>query len=162
MAARLTRGSASRFNRDLAVSITLHLDPADIKQMVDSDLGGHFVLAEVKVAPKYGKEIAVSRDDFVLMDTDHNARSKPFAANQIAGPSLVVQRGPDDDTQKKTKSKPRFTGPIMTSPGVQLQPDLGDPAKVKVHEDDAAKDTPLENSLAARMITEGKTSRCVL
>jgi hypothetical protein len=157
--AEKTVASATGENDDLAVTVTLHLDPADIKQMVDSDLGGHFVLAEVKVAPKYGKEITVSRDDFVLMDTDHNDRSKPFAANQIAGPSLVVQRGPDEDTQKKTRSKPRFTGPIMTSPGVQLQPDLGDPAKVKVHEDDAPKDTPLEKSLAARMIPEGKTGK---
>jgi hypothetical protein len=151
--------SATGENDDLILTVTVHLDPADIKQMVNSDLGGHFVLAEVKVAPKYGKEVAVSWDDFVLMDTDHNDRSKPFAANQIVGPALVVQRGPDDDTQKKGKSKPTFSGPIRTSPGVQLSPDLGDPAKVKVHEDEAPKDSPLEKSLAARMVPEGKTTK---
>jgi hypothetical protein len=140
--------------------MTLHLDPADTKERVDSDLGGHFVLAEVKVAPKYGKTVTVSWDDFVLMDTDHNDRSRPFAANQIAGPALVIQRGPDDDTQKK-RSGPRITGPIMTSPGVQIKPDLGDPSKVKVHEDEAPKDTPLEKSLAAKMLPEGKTDKPV-
>jgi hypothetical protein len=154
-----TVASATGENDDLVVTVTLHLDPADIQQMVGSDLGGHFVVAEVKVAPKYGKDITVSRDDFVLMDTDHNDRSKPFAANQVAGPSLVIQRGPDDDTQKKSKSKPRISGPVFTSPGVEIKPDLGDPSKVKVHEDAAPKDTPLEKSLAARMLPEGKTGQ---
>jgi hypothetical protein len=155
-----TVASASGENDDLVVTMTLHLDPADIKQMVDSDLGGHFVLAEVKVAPKYGKQVAVSLDDFVLLDTDHNDRSKPFAANQIVGPALVIQRGPDEDTRKKAKSKPTIgLGPIYTSPGVELKPDLGDPSKVKVHEDSAPKDSPLEKSLAARMLPEGKTDK---
>jgi hypothetical protein len=154
-----TVASATGENDDVVVTMTLHLDPADVKGMVDSDLGGHFVLAEVKVTPKYGKEVTVSRDDFVLMDTDHNDRSKPFAANQIVGPALVIQRGPDDDDTTKKKSKPRFTGPIMTSPGVQIKPDLGDPSKVKVHEDGADNDTPLEKALAAKMLPEGKTGK---
>ncbi len=102
-----TVASASGENDDVSLTVTLHLDSADIKQMVDSDLGGHFVLAEVKVAPKYGKEVTVLRDDFVLLDTDHNDRSKPFAANQIAGPAVIIQRGPDDDTQKKARPRPR-------------------------------------------------------
>jgi hypothetical protein len=157
-AADKTVASATAENDDVVVTVTLHLDSADIKRMVDSDLGGHFVLAEVKVEPKYGKEVAVSRDDFVLLDTDHNDRSKPFAANQIVGPAVIIQRGPDDDTQKKPRQRPRLTGPFGLGGGGQTaDTSKTDPSQVKVHEEDGPKDTPLEKSLAARMVPEGKT-----
>jgi len=156
-----TVASASGENDDVSLTVTLHLDSADIKQMVDSDLGGHFVLAEVKVAPKYGKEVTVLRDDFVLLDTDHNDRSKPFAANQIAGPAVIIQRGPDDDTQKKARPRPRLTGPFGIGGGGGQTADTAkyDPSRVKVHEEDGEKDSPLEKSLAARMVPEGKTAK---
>ena len=93
-----------------SLTVTLHLDPAAIKQMVGSGLGGHFVLAEVKVAPKYGKEVAVSRDDFLLLDTDHNDRSKPFAANQIVGPRCSFSAA-------RTTTRRRRPGPGRASPG---------------------------------------------
>ncbi|HUA57206.1 MAG TPA: hypothetical protein VML19_00525 [Verrucomicrobiae bacterium] len=161
-----TIATATGENDDLIITMTLHIDPAEFKDAVGSDLGGHFVMAEVKVAPKYGKTITVTRDDFQLLDTDHNDKSRPFAANQIVGPALVIQRGPDDtaddkkkDTAKgKNRPKPTITGPIMTSPGVKINPPL-DPAKAKSHEDGAAKDTPLEKSLDEKMLPEGATDK---
>jgi hypothetical protein len=159
-AADKTVASATGENDDVVLTVTLHLDPADIKQMVDSDLGGHFVLAEVGVAPKYGKEVAVLRDDFVLLDTDHNDRSKPFAANQIVGPAVIIQRGPDDDTRKKPRQRPRLTGPFGLGGGGQTADTArNDPSQVKVHEEDGPKDSPLEKALAARMVPEGKTAK---
>ena len=161
-AADKTVASATGENDDVSLSVTLHLDPADIKQMVDSDLGGHFVLAEVGVAPKYGKEVAVAWDDFVLLDTDHNDRSKPFAANQIVGPAVIIQRGPDDSdsTQKKARPRPRFSGPfgIGGAGGQTADTARTDPSQVKVHEEDGPKDSPLEKALAARMVPQGKTT----
>jgi hypothetical protein len=159
-AADKTVASATGENDDVIVTVTLHLDPADIKQMVDSDLGGHFVVAEVKVAPKYGKEVAVARDDFLLLDTDHNDRSKPFAANQIVGPAVIIQRGPDDDTRKKARPRPRFSGPFGMGGGSQSADTARtDPSQVKVHEEDGEKNSPLEKALAARMVPEGKTAK---
>jgi len=160
-AADRTVASATGENDDVSVTVTLHLDPAGIKQMVESDLGGHYVLAEVKVAPKYGKEITVSRDDFLLLDTDHNDRSKPFAANQIVGPAVIIQRGPDDSTQKKPRSRPRLGGLIGLGGGGGQSADTArtDPSQVKVHEEDGDKNSPLEKSLAARMLPEGKTTQ---
>jgi hypothetical protein len=155
-----TVGSATAENDDVSLTVTLHLDPADIKQMVDSDLGGHFVLAEVKVAPKYGKEATVSWDDFVLLDTDHNDRSKPFAANQIVGPAVIIQRGPDDSTQKKPRQRPRFTGPFGLGGGGQSADTAKtDPSQVKVHEEDGERNSPAEKALAARMVPQGKTAK---
>ncbi|HMD69828.1 MAG TPA: hypothetical protein VKF41_00710 [Bryobacteraceae bacterium] len=160
-AADKTVASASGENDDISLTVTLHLDPAEIKQMVDSDLSGHFVLAEVTVAPKYGKEVAVAWEDFVLMDTDHNDRSKPFAANQIVGPAVIIQRGPaDDGTQKKPRQRPRLSGPFGIGGGGQTADTARtDPSQVKVHEEDGPKDTPLEKALAARMVPQGKTVR---
>jgi len=163
-AADKTVCSATGENDDAVVTVTLHLDPAGIKQMVDSDLGGHFVLAEVKVAPKYGKEIAVSRDDFLLLDTDRNDRSKPFAANQIAGPAVIIQRGPldTDSTQKKPRPRPSLTGPFGIGGGASgpsADTARTDPSQVKVHEEDGEKNGPLERALDPRMLPEGKTTR---
>jgi len=160
-----TTSTAAGENDDLMVTMTLHIDPAEFKDMVGSDLGGHFVMGEVKVTPKYGKTVTVTRDDFVLADTDHNDKSRPFAANQIVGPALVVQRSASDgddkkDSTKKNRPKPTITGPIMTSPGVKINPPL-DPAQAKSHEDGAAKDTPLEKSLDAKMLPEGPTDKPV-
>lgn len=154
-----TVASATGENDDVVLTVTLQLDPAAIKQMVGSGLGGHFVLAEVKVAPKYGKEVAVSRDDFLLLDTDHNDRSKPFAANQIVGPAVIIQRGPDDDTQKKARPRPHFSGPFGMGGSQPADTSANDPSQVKVHEEDGERDSPLEKSLAARMVPEGKTAK---
>jgi len=161
-AADKTVATATGENDDVIVTVTLHLDPAGIKQMVDSDLGGHFVLAEVKVAPKYGKEVTVSRDDFLLLDTDHNDRSKPFAANQIVGPAVIIQRGPADDdaTHKKARPRPTLSGPFgMGGGGPSGDTARTDPSQVKVHEEDGERNGPLEKSLAARMLPEGKTGQ---
>ncbi len=167
-AAKETVATARGENDDLIVTMTLHIDPAEFKDLVDSDLGGHFVVAQVKVEPKYGKTVTVTRDDFLLADTDHNDKSRPFAANQVVGPSLIIQRGPSDnnddkkkDTAKgKNRPKPTITGPIMTSPGVTINPPL-DPAKARSHEDGAAKDTPLEKALDEKMLPEGATDKPV-
>ena len=43
------------------------------------------MVADVKVEPKYGKEVTVARDDFVLRDLENVEKSTPFAPSQIAG-----------------------------------------------------------------------------
>ncbi|HVN05120.1 MAG TPA: hypothetical protein VMT86_11920, partial [Bryobacteraceae bacterium] len=50
-AAKKTVSTASGDNDDMVLTATLHIDPEDIKEMVGSDLEGHFVIAEVKVEP---------------------------------------------------------------------------------------------------------------
>ena len=75
-----TTAAAKGENEDLILTATLYIDPQEIKQLVGSDLEGHFFVAEVKVEPKYGKEIAVDPDDFVLWtnkDGEHTQPLKP-------------------------------------------------------------------------------------
>jgi hypothetical protein len=72
-------------NEDLILTVTLHIDPADIKELIGSDLGGHYIVAETKIEPKYGKDIILDRDDFVLRtDKDGEKRSPTPGARSPA------------------------------------------------------------------------------
>ena len=62
-AKKKTVGTARGENEDLVLEATIYVDPADVKEVLGDDLGGHYIVAEVKVEPKYGKEIAIDRDD---------------------------------------------------------------------------------------------------
>src|SRR5215475_8084176 len=84
-AKKQTVGSGRGESEDLILSATLYSDPADVKEIIGDDLGGHYIVAEVKIEPKYGKEINVDRDDFVLHTDDNGEKAKPFAPSQIAG-----------------------------------------------------------------------------
>ncbi len=105
-AAKKTVSTATGENDDLILTVTLHIDPADIKEMVGSDLEGHYVIAEVKVEPKYGKEVTIDEDDFLLRSRADNDHSKPFAASQVAGSSTMVVSHADTP---KVKNRPTFS-----------------------------------------------------
>ena len=74
------------------LTVTLHIDPADIKELIGNDLGGHYIVAEVKVEPKFGKDILLDRDDFQLRTDKDGEKAKPFAASQIAGTRRLDHR----------------------------------------------------------------------
>jgi hypothetical protein len=46
----------------------------------------------IEVTPRFGKEVAVTRDDFVLKTDKDGERSGPFAPSQIAGRGAMVVR----------------------------------------------------------------------
>src|ERR1035438_1109413 len=69
-----TVGSGRGENEDLILSVTLYCAPDDVKQLIGDDLGGHYIVAEAKVEPKYGKTINIDRDDFVLRTDDNGAK----------------------------------------------------------------------------------------
>ena len=89
-AEKKTTGTARGENEDLILTFTVHTDPADIKKLVGDDLGAHYVVAEVKVDPKYGKEIALDTDDFTLRTDKDGERSRPMAPSQIAGRGALI------------------------------------------------------------------------
>src|SRR5579859_1880780 len=83
-------GTAMGENQDLILHVTLYMDPASVNQVVGTDMGGHFFVADVKVEPKYGKEIAIDRDDFVLRTDKNGEKTTPFAPSEIAGRGALV------------------------------------------------------------------------
>jgi hypothetical protein len=153
-------GESRAENEDIIVTATLYYSPEEVKDLLGNDLSGHFVVADIKVEPKYGKSTTVARDDFELRNLSDNEHSTPFAPSQIAGQAaLVVKRGSADDdaTQKKGSKKPTFSGIGLGgtgSPGTYV----GDPNKsTKLENADTPKDAALEKQLKDKELPE-KTS----
>jgi hypothetical protein len=157
-AAKKTVATAGGDNDDLILTVTLHIDPADIKEMVGSDLEGHYVVAEVKVEPKYGKEVTIDRDDFLLRSRADNDHSKPFAASQVAGnTTMVITHG----EAPKVKNRPTFgIGGMGGMAGTGGNPDEYKDAKASVKTSGEAEN-PLEKTLAEKILAETKTGKPV-
>lgn len=155
-AAKKSVATAKGENEDLILTVTLHIDPADIKEMIGSDLENHFIVAEVKVDPKYGKDIDLDRDDFVLRTDKDGERTKTFVGSQIAGRGyLVVGEG----EVKEKKSGWGLGGPIMIGSGRTAQPD--DKDKPKPTMKNADEENPLKKVLDERILPQGKTGQPV-
>jgi hypothetical protein len=148
-----TVGSGRGENEDMILSATLYTAPADVKELIGDDLGGHFIVAEVKVEPKYGKTINIDRDDFVLHTDDNGAKVTPFAPSQIAGREalIVTQNGVKE---KKTGVMVGGMGGGMASPGTDVSTN-----QVKVQNPASQKENPLEKTLADKILVEQKTDK---
>src|SRR5258708_35782340 len=100
-------------NTDVELTATLYVDKASIAQLLGSDLGGYYVVVNVRLAPKNGEQIKVFRDDFQLRTDRDGERSKPFAASQIAGRgALVVSRTYEGGGVAAENGGPVFGGGI--------------------------------------------------
>ncbi len=142
------------------------LDRAAIKQRLGSDLDGHYILMDVKIASRFGKEIDVRRDDFVLRTDKDGERSTPFAPSQIAGSGvLVISRG----TSGGGGISAEESGPVWGgAPGTMGRPQrlggdgmtVGAGGSVTEARSTArtGKANPLEATLGAAMLPEKKTA----
>src|SRR5438067_3502896 len=72
-------------NQSIEVSATPILDREEIKELVGSDLDGHYILVNVTVTPKFGGQVDIHRDDFMLKTDKNGERTTPFVASQLAG-----------------------------------------------------------------------------
>jgi hypothetical protein len=159
-AAKKTVSTANGENDELALTVTLHIDPEDIKGMLGSDLEGHYIVAEVRAEPKYGKTVNIDRDDFLIRSRADNDRSKPFTASQIAGnTTMVITHG----EAPKVKNKPSIGfggmgmgGGTASSSGNQ---DEYKNAKTAVKTSDT--ENPLEKTLDQKILPEKKTDQAV-
>jgi len=147
-------GAGRGENEDLILNVTLYNDPADVKQLIGDDLGGHYIVADVKMEPKYGKEVNIDRDDFVLRTDKDGEKAKPFAASQIAGREalIVTQTGA---TQRKSGISLGGMGGGIGSGGANDHGDL----KVTAQNPAAVPENPLEKVLKDKILVEKKTSQ---
>jgi hypothetical protein len=99
------------------MTATALADRESVKQALGSDLDGHYILVDVRVTPKDGKKITISRDDFLLRTDKDGERTTPFGPSQIAGRgALVVSTGSESRS-----------GPMMEQGGPLYGPGLGSP-----------------------------------
>ncbi|MDE3164604.1 MAG: hypothetical protein KGN36_02275 [Acidobacteriota bacterium] len=157
-------GSGRGENQDIILTVTVYADPESVKEVLGDDLGGHFIVAEVNVQPKYGKEISIDRDDFVLR-TDHNGdKTGPMAPSEIAGRGALVltemtgQRGPGGDEPIHSWSLGGVVGGGTAgggSPGTQ--PTAVTQAKMQ----QSGQDRPIKKVLDAKQLADGKVEKPV-
>jgi hypothetical protein len=158
-------GKARGENLDLILEVTLYDNPADVKELIGTDLGGHYIVAEVHLDPKYGKEVVVDHNDFVLRTFKDGEKATPFEPNQVAGTdALILTQG---------KSEPAASpGMVLDGPISLRGPGLGSgkakPAddKPKAEKppdkaDTAEKDNPLKKLLTEKILPEKKTDQPV-
>ncbi|HTS29028.1 MAG TPA: hypothetical protein VMH81_24320 [Bryobacteraceae bacterium] len=158
-ASKKTVSTARGENEDLILTATLYLEPGDVKELIGSDLGGHYIVFEVKVDPKYGKEISIDRDDFQLRTEKDGEKAKPYAASQIAGPGVLVLSDEEGEAKAK-KSRGWSMGGIGMGVGGGGA-GSGDKGPTKATMKDSDKQDPLEKVLASRILPEKKTDQPV-
>jgi hypothetical protein len=159
-----TTATAKGENDDLMLTVTVYLQPDDIKRLLDNDLDNHFIVCEVKVEPKYGKEVAIDRDDFLLRTYKDGEKSKPFDASQIAGSgALVISQ--DASSKSPGARSPGWTGmggPMILGGGAAAASTGGlGPTGVKADVKNEAGDNPLKQLLESRILPNKKTAEPV-
>jgi len=77
-------------NAMVELTATLYADKESIQQLLGSDLGGYYVVVDVRLAPKNDEKIKIFRDDFQLRTDRDGEKSKPFAPSQIAGRGALI------------------------------------------------------------------------
>ena len=148
-----TVGSGRGENEDLILSVTLYCTPDDVKQLIGDDLGGHYIVAEVKVEPKYGKTINIDRDDFVLRTDTNGEKVTPFAPSQIAGREALIVT--------QTGAKEHKSGISIGGMGGGMGTGGNDPGttSVKVQNPTSVPENPLEKVLKDKILAEQKTAK---
>jgi hypothetical protein len=77
-------------NDVLEITATAIADPESVKEVLGSDLGGHYILMDVRLVPKEGRKVTVRLDDFVLRTDKDGEKTGPFVPGQIAGKGSIV------------------------------------------------------------------------
>jgi hypothetical protein len=158
-------GAGRGENQDVTLDATVYADADAVKELLGDDLGGHFVVVQVNIQPKFGKEITIDRDDFLLRTDKDGERSKPMAPSQIAGRgSLVITRttGPNSEGAEPSRGW-SMGGPIGMGSGGGIGGGGGaDTTGVKATmEKTADKDSPLKKILDGKVLPEKKTTEPV-
>src|SRR5262245_32881858 len=161
-AAKKSTATARAENEDLMLTVTLAILPQDVKDLVGNDLGAHFIVADVKVEPKYGKEVAIDRDDFVLRTDKDGEKTKPFAASQIAGRgALVISQTASSEGVRS----PGWSGmgrPIILGGGCGIVAgSSADSSGAKATMQNDENENPLKKLLESKILAQGKTQKPV-
>ena len=81
-------------NGSVEITATAFADRESVKQVLGSELGGHYIVVEVRLTPKDAAKLSIHLDDFTLRTDKDGERTTPFAPSQIAGRgALVVSTG---------------------------------------------------------------------
>ena len=158
-AAKKTIATARGENEDLILHVTIYIDSAAVNEALSADLGGHYIVAQVRVEPKYTKEIIIDRDDFVLRTDKDGDHTTPMAPSQVAGRGgLVLTRTNGPGGQGAERSRGWSIGGLGMGAGGAGAGRGPQNTGVKASEEknDKEKDGPLKQLLDAKVLPEKK------
>ena len=157
-------------NESVVITATVYAKPEAVKEVLGSDLGGHYIVVAVEVTPRFGKEVAINRDDFVLKTDKDGERSGPFAPSQIAGRGAMVVRetGGAGGTPLHNNDGPIWGGyPGSPGPPRRIGGDgvgsagAPDGAEAKTRTGSHEKEDPMLGVLRQKELPETKTDKPV-
>jgi hypothetical protein len=158
-------------NESVVINATLYSTPEEVKQVLGSDLNGHYIVVAVQVTPRFGKEVEISRDDFLLRTDKDGEKSPAFAPSQIAGRGAIVisqtgggaggptwdNRGPILGGYPGQDAPHRVGGDSTTiGPGPEAEGAQG-----KLSANAKSKDSPMLAVLKQKELPQTKTSQPV-
>jgi hypothetical protein len=144
-------------NEDVILKATLYADAAAVKEALGDDLGGHFIVVQVTVEPKYTKEITIDRDDFVLRTDKDGDRTKPLAPSQIAGRgSLVLTHTEGPAGNGAQRSRGWSLGGIGMGGGGMSPGVPADQGETKAKMETSDSENPLKKVLDEKVLPEKK------
>jgi hypothetical protein len=156
-AAKKTTATARGENEDLILNVTIYIDSVAVKEALGDDLAGHYIVAQVKVEPKYTKEITIDRDDFILRTDKDGDRTKPMAPSQIAGRGALVLTGTQGPGGLGAeRSRGWNLGGIGMGGGGVGAGGGADTSGVKATMENSDKENPLKKLLDAKVLPEKK------
>jgi len=152
-------GSGRGENQDIILNITVYADADSVKEVIGEEMGGHYIVAKVEVQPKYGKEVSIDRDDFVLHTFKNGDRSGPMAPNQIAGGGALVLNGVNESVGEGSVPKRRWSIGGMGAGVASTGGPVRDPNAVKATVEDSDKESPLKKVLEDKQLPAGKLEK---
>jgi hypothetical protein len=171
LAADKKSAPVSDSNDTVELTAFAHVDKQSVAAALGKDPGFEMVVLDVTVRPLLENEVAVWRDDFVLISRKDGQKSQPLAPTQIAGKGGLVVSS-TGVSSRGMGSPVNNRGPIWGGiPGTGDRPRRlgGDddvtaaPAETKATIDNNTSKTedPLLASLKAKVLTETKTKEPV-
>jgi hypothetical protein len=157
-AAKKTVAVSRGENEDVILNVTIYTDPEAVKSALGDDLGGHYIVAEVKFSPKYTKELTIDRDDFQLRTDKDGEHTTPMSPSQVAGSSSLVltKTNGEADEHKSKWNLGGMGGGMGASPGTVI-----DNRKTKATMKTDEKENPLKKVLEAKVLPEKKVEEPV-
>ncbi|MBY0506575.1 MAG: hypothetical protein K2X03_21830 [Bryobacteraceae bacterium] len=156
---------------EVDVTATMHIDRAEITQLVGAELEKHIYVVEVKVRPKGEKPLRINLDDFVILKTDDGQRSTPFAPSQIASAGGLTLKSERIGGWAHQGNGPVWGGVGSRMPGqlpgnggsIGSQTGGSDATGVQAQSKTTAepKDNPLLAALKAKVLLEKETTETV-
>ncbi|MBM3775877.1 MAG: hypothetical protein FJW37_12055 [Acidobacteria bacterium] len=162
---RIPAGEAQ--NEAVEVSASVYADKNGIRQLLGSDLGGYYVVVDIRVTPKASEPLDLRRDDFLLRTDKDGERARPFVASQIAGRGALIvsetgggrgimgdNNGPIWGGYPGSGERPRRMG----GDGGGIGNASATSSQATARTGNREKDNPLKAVLDQRILEEKKTS----